>query len=87
MKEQYNLIVNVVVPNNCQLKRSKLDSCCCEVHCQVKEHYNLHHKFYKDSILQPVQLGELDQFAWEEVNSYSLDTTINVGVLQGMEQI
>ena len=65
-------MVNIVAPKNCKLKKSKLDTCCCEMHCKLSFHQNLHHKFDEDSVLRPVQVGELDEFAWEEVNTYSL---------------
>ena len=45
---------------------------CCKMHCQLSFHHNLHHTFDEDSIIRPVQLGELDEFAWEEVDAYSL---------------
>jgi len=63
--------VNIVAPRNCKLKKSKLDTCCCEMHCQLSFHHNLHHKFGADSVLRPVQVGELDEFAWEEVSTYN----------------
>ena len=63
------------------------------MHCQLSFHHNLQHKLDEESIIRPVQLGELDEFALEEVNTYSwnndclLDTNINMEVVQAMEQI
>ena len=86
-------MVNMVAPNNCQLKRSKLDTCCCEVHRQVAAHYNLYYKFHEeDSIFRPVQLGELEESVWEELGNYNWesdgvwDININANVVLGMEQ-
>jgi hypothetical protein len=92
-KDQLAGMVNVVAPKDCKLKKSKLETCCCEVHCQVTAHYNLHHKFEDvDSVLRPVQLGELEESAWEELDTYNWDsdglwdTNINVVDVLGMKQ-
>ena len=57
------------------------------MHCQVTAHYNLHHKVEDgDSFLRPVQLGEAEESAWEELYTYKWDTNINVDDVLGMKQ-
>ena len=82
-----------LVGKDCKLKKSKLETCCCEVDCQVTAHYNLHHKFEDvDSVLWPVQLGEVEESAWEALDTYKWDsvgpwdTNINVDDVLGMKQ-
>ena len=82
-------MVNVVAPKDCQLKKSKLETCCCEEQCQL----SFHHKFEEvDSFLRPVQLGAFEDFAWEAVDTYSWDsdglwdTNINVDDVLGLKQ-